>query len=225
MTFSDIKNRVYFLTKTNSTSFPVADIVIAANAAVDHVVALINRCDSRWQWDDTNQSDLPIATTTITSGQADYSLSASHISIDRVEIKDSAGNWTLLRPKDQHDTTDRALSTTTSGIPTEYDKFGSTIMLSPVPNYTQAASLKIYFTRPPVAFDSGDTSEQPGFNPLFHDLVPLWIAYDHAIANGKKAANLIFAAIQQKEAEIREFYALRSRDERSRMAVNRESNK
>lgn len=230
MQYQDIKTKARFLTSTNSASFTDADIVILANNAVEHIEALINASDSRWEFDDTNQTDIPIATATITSGQQDYSLATSHISIDRVEIKDSTGNWRLLTPIDQHDVRFQALAegeTTrsgayyaTNGIPLQYDKMASTIYLFPTPNYTQASSLKIYFTRPPVAFVVGDTSAQPGFNSLFHDLVSYWIAYEFAMANGKANQNTLFQAIQAKEQNMIEFYGLRSRDERPRMGVS-----
>lgn len=222
MDYSTIKTLVYTLTKTNSTSLPDATIVILANNAMERVNQLLLRADSRWQYDDTNQSDLPVATTQVNSGQQDYTLATTHISIDRVEIKSSSGNWTLLTPIDQHDVRFEALAQHLSGggLPIEYDKSGSSIFLYPVPNYTLAAGLKIYFTRPPVAFIAADTIATPGFNPLFHKLVPLWIAYDYALANGLQNANQIFAEITRMEIEIEKFYGERSRDERPGMRVS-----
>lgn len=220
MTYSDIKSLVYFYTKTNSTSLPDATMVILANRALERVVSLINRADSRWEFEDTNQTDLPIATTTITSGQQDYSLATSHLSINRVEIKDTGGKWHLLRPIDRNTVTQEALAEYLgTGTPLEYDKIGSSVFLYPIPNYTQAASLKLYFTRGPIAFDSGDTTDEPGFNSLFHKLVPLWASYDYALANGLKNANQIFEEIVRMEDEVQKFYGMRSRDERGRMIV------
>ena len=40
MTFNDIKAKTYFLTKTNSSSFPIANMVIEANNAVERVASL-----------------------------------------------------------------------------------------------------------------------------------------------------------------------------------------
>ena len=102
----------------------------------------------------------------------------------------------------------------------------------PIPNFTQASSLFIYFSRPPLASDgstgeflTSDTTREPGFAALFHDLVPLWTAYDYVLAKGKQNANLIFAEIIRKENEIAEFYGLRNRDFRSRLVVSSDSNK
>ncbi len=230
MQYQDIKTKARFLTSTNSASFTDADVVILANNAVEHVEALINNADDRWEFDDSNQTDLPIATATITAGQQDYSLATSHISIDRVEIKDLTGNWKKLNPIDQHDIRFQALAEgettrngayySTNGTPLQYDKLANSIFLYPAPNYTQASSLKIYFTRPPVAFLVGDTTAQPGFNPLFHDLIAYWVSYEFAIANGKGNATMLWQTIQEKEQKIYDFYGQRSRDERPRMQVS-----
>lgn len=239
MTYTDIANRTYFLTGTSSSSFSNANLTLATQRATERVVALINRSDSKWQWDDTNQSDLPIALATIVSGQQDYSLATTHLSIDRIEVKDSAGNWTRLDPIDQQllkRDRETALLTyqPTNAIPTEYDIVGASIFLYPVPNYTQVSSLKVYFTRGPLLFSyvlgtftdaTGAVSSSPGFNALFHDLIPLWASYDYALAIGKNNVNQIFTEIQRKEAELIEFYAHRNRDERPNIAVSRDSNK
>lgn len=226
MTFTDIKNRVYFLTHTNSTSYPVADLTSSANRAVERVVMLILRADLRWQYDDTNQTDLPISTTALVSGQKDYSLATTHITIDRAEVKDSTGNWHILQPIDRKDLLDVSLTDykKTNGVPEEFDLVGNSLFLYPSPNYSQAASLKLYFTRPPVAFETDDASETPGFNSLFHDLIPLWVSYDYAFAKGLTNQGSIFAEIQRKESELDEFYGGRNRGYRNRISVSMDSN-
>jgi hypothetical protein len=228
MTLATLKTKIYFLTKTNSTSFGTTDIEQAINNAVEHVVALINKADSRWQWDDNNQTDLPIATTTLTSGQQDYSLSTAHLTIDRIEVKDSAGDWHLLKPIDQQVLKgDRSIALaeykSTTGLPEEYDIIGSSVILYPTPNYTQAASLKFYFTRGPVALSAA--GDIPGFNSLFHDLPAYIVSYEYAVANGLPSANGFFAYIQRREQELNDFYGGRHRDERPRLTVSGESNK
>lgn len=239
MTFADVKNRVYFLTSTSSTSFTDANLTLAIGRALERVVALINGSDSKWQWDDTNQSDLPIATAALVSGQQDYSLATTHQTIDRIEVKPPSGQWTRLKPIDQQLLKrDRnvALSDyqTGGGTPNEYDILGSSVFLYPAPNYSQSASLKIYFTRAPLTFSyvtgllsdgTGSTSSSPGFNSLFHDLVPLWASYDYGLANGKNNTNQIFASITQKERELVDFYGRRDRDARPRLTISTDSNK
>lgn len=230
MTFTQIKNRVYRLTGTNSSSFTDSAMAEEANLAMDHIASLINLHDSLWNYEDTNQTDLPIGKTTITSGQQDYGLSTTHLSIDRVEVKDTSGKRRVLDQIDQQLLKgDRkiALSEYKSGggVPEEYDILGNSIFLYPTPNYTQVESLYVYFTRGPVAFTSADTSAVPGFPSIFHDLVPLWIAYNYGLSKVKGNADRIFVEIQRKEKELISFYQLRNRDIRHKLEVSVDSNK
>ncbi len=210
MTFNDIKAKVYTFTKTNSASFPIADIVIAANTALDRIVSLIIQNDGRWQFDDTNQSDLPIATADIVASQPDYSLAVSHIDITKARAQYPDGTWHTLDPIDQSDEKDNDRYQGT-GLPIAYDKLGKSVFPLPTPNYSLTSALEIHFKRPASYFVVGDTTKTPGFNPLYHDLIPLWIAYEHAIANGRNTATGFLNSIQAKEAGLKEDYANRSK--------------
>lgn len=219
MTYSDIKTLVYQLTSTNSSSFPDATLVVSANNALDRVTSLIMASDGRWQFDDTNQTDFPIATTDVVQNQQDYALSTSHLEITRAEIKDTDGNWHKLTPIDQTDVYNQSLTDfmKTPGVPMYYDKIANSVFLYPIPNYSQDDSLKLYFERGPSYFASNDTTKTPGFNSLFHDLVAFWTAYNFAISNGKSNANMLMAGIQQKEEQLREYYSLRAKDDHVRV--------
>lgn len=237
MTYADLRTLFHKLTKTNTTSVQSAELNAYFQPAEDDVVALINNADSRWQFDDSNYTDLPIATTSLVSGQKDYSLATSHLSIDRVELLPSgASTWELLTPIDQHDIRDTALTAhlPTSGQPLEYDKVGGTVFLYPTPNYSQAASLKIHFTRGALHFDfttstftdaSGSTSSSPGFNSLFHELIALKAARKYAVAKTLANRNDILLDIDRLEQRLTNFYGMRSRDERPRLIAKRDSNK
>lgn len=217
MTISDIVSKTYFLSKTNATSFQAADMLILINNAYERVVSLILSCDNRWQYDDSNNTDLPIATTSLVANQQDYALATTHLEISRVELKNQAGNWSLLQPFDASDVKESLNYVGgISGIPIAYDKLGSSIFLYPPPSYSQAASLKIYFQRGPASFTSGEVTtgtKLPGFNSLYHDLIPLWAAYDYALANGLPNANQLMVEIQRKEEALQNDYNMRSKDE------------
>ena len=216
MTIADIVNRIYFLTKTTADDFSSADMLISINNAYDRVASLIIKVDGRWQWDDTNQTDLPIATTALVSGQSDYSLATSHLEITRVELKDQGGNWSFLNPIDQNDVKIALNQFATSGTPIAYDKLGSSVFLYPIPNYSQDASLKLYFQRGPDKFDSSQVTagtKQPGFSSLYHDLIPLWTAYDYWLVNDPSMTTRILNQITMLEDAIRDDYSSRSKDE------------
>ncbi len=242
MTYDTIRSRFYLLTKTNVSSVPNATLNLYIQPAEDAAAASLLKADAKWQLDDTNRTDLPIATTALVSGQQDYSLAISHLTIDRVEVKDSSGNWTELDQIDQQDLKrDRKTALgayeSISGIPRQYDLVGNSVVLYPTPNYSQSASLKIYFSRTSLKYDystslftdgsgSGPTTDKPGFiNELFHDLIPLHAAYDYCMFNVPELCNGILNAINMKEGDLIEFYGNRNRDRRNGLRGTRDSNK
>src|SRR3990167_7749939 len=266
MKFSEIQSRVFFLTGTTETSYTDTNLTLAVNRAIERVVSLINRNDQKQQYDDSNYTNLPTSTFTITSGQQQYTLASTYLTIDRIEIKDSGGSWKRISQIDQQNLkrgvasvgasgqlsgiqggdVALALGETTpstgrtgaykasTGVPTEYDLIGLRLFFFPVPNYTQAASVRVYFTRTPLLFDysddkfsddTGSASSEPGFNSLFHDIVPLWASYDYGFAKGKQNTNQLFGEITRKEQELVNFYGLRNRDDRARLSISLENNK
>lgn len=216
MTLDQIRTKVYLLTSTSGTDdFPDAMLVAEANNALERVASLIIQSDGRWQWDDYNNTTMPIATTDLIADQQDYALEITHLEITRMEVLDTTNNWHKLIPIDQVDVYQTSLTDylKSSGLPVYYDKIGRVVSLYPKPNYDQEESLKLWFQRPPSYFVTSDTTKVPGFNSLYHDLIPLWIAYNFAIANGKSNAQALMSEIQMREDSLREDYALRAKDD------------
>ncbi len=127
-------------------------------------------------------------------------------------------------------TMDRAEFLKTPGLPQYYDKQGSSLILYPAPDngisVTLAAGLKIYYERGPLVFDyslgtftdnTGSTTSTPGFNPLFHDLIAYWAAFNYCVVNGLPMANGYMAEIDRKEKELIASYSKRDADERTIM--------
>lgn len=229
MQVSDIVAKIYKGTKTDSVSYPASDMLLDINNAYDRVVSLIIKADSKWQWDDENQTDLPIATTALVANQKDYSMSLSFLKILRARVLDATGNWTQLKPKDVEDADYVcSMDSTATGTPKYYDKSSNSIFLGPTPNYSQAASLEVTFQRGPAYYSSGDVStgtKQPGFNSLYHELIPLWVCYDYWLVNDKTQVSGFFTKIQLLESELKMDYAGRNKDEKNVMRSQRESNK
>lgn len=193
-----------------------------SNRALERITVLIREAQGRWQWEDGNNTDFPIATAALVADQQDYALDGtSHFRIERVEVQDSAGNWTKLTPFDQVDIYDQALTDflADTGLPQYYDKLGNSLFLYPTPDYSQAASLKLYFERGPSYFLSSDTIKTPGFNPLFHRLIPMWASYDYD--HTRDGAKELREEIAVMESDLTEFYARRDRDEHTRLTALR----
>lgn len=229
MQISDIIQKIYFLTNTNSDSFQSAQMLVLINNAYNRVVSLIIKSDNKWQWDDSNQTDLPIATAGIFSGQKDYQLSTPFLKIIRTRIKDSSGNWKVLKPIDQADQDyTYKQDSLTPGVPLYYDKYGVSVFLSPTPNYTQDSSIEVTYQRGPNEFTLGDFNtgtKSPGFNSLYHDLIPLWAAFDYWIINDPGISGPLMEQIQLKEQALMQDYGFRGKDDIVRILPGYQNNK
>lgn len=194
------------------------------NEGLNRVASLIISSDGRWQWDDNNNTDFPIGTTTLVDSQQDYSFSVNFLEISRVECLDVNGNWKLLKPIDQADIYDQSLTDflKTAGMPQFYDKIGNSVFLYPKPSSTSVTTtngLKVWFQRPPSYFAVSDTTKQPGFNSMFHRLVALIASRDYAMSKGLSNAKSLAELVQQGEDSIAETYMLRNKDEHIRLGV------
>jgi len=192
------------------------------NEALNRVTSLILRSDGRWQFDDQNNTDLPIGTTnlvtTVGSEQQDYGIAITHLKILGVEVKDAAGNWRQLSPIDQADLMDNSVTDflKTAGLPKYYDKIGNSIFLYPKPlgtAVTATAGLKIRFQRPPSYFVYTDTTKVPGFNSLYHNLLAAIACRDYAIDKVLPSAKGFQEQVVIMENDLVEDYALRNKDE------------
>ena len=240
MQFSDTSNFLGILqnidfwilgsSATASTDYAAADKTRQVNNWYNRVVSLILQADGRWEWDDTNHTDLPIATTALVADQQDYEITgATFLKITRVEVKNNAGDYQRISPISQQDKKHIALSEykETAGMPQEYDKLGNSIFLYPKiasAQVTLAAGLKVYFQRNVSLFAATDTTKVPGFAEPFHEILAMGAARDYCIANDMQSRVAILdKEITKIEAEIIKFYAQRDRDEKTRMTLAREN--
>lgn len=135
-----------------------------------------NNCGG-WQWDDSNNTDLPQSTTNIVSGQNRYAIPSEALTISRLEVKDANGSWVKLAPflKEKERLAISDLEEK-SGTPTHYFLVNDTIQLYPKPDYASTNGLKVYFDRNAVDFAYNDTTKTPGIPSPFHGLYPLGMA-------------------------------------------------
>jgi len=225
----DIISDITFLltgSYATTTDFHINGKTRCVNRWYNRVVSLILQADNRWEWDDTNQTDLPIATTTLVASQQDYQISGvTFLRINRVEVLNNAGDYQQINPISQQDLRGTALSEykETAGMPQEYDLIGDSFFLYPKPasaSVTLTAGLKVYFQRNVVAFTTTDTTAVPGFAEPFHRILSFGAAMDYAIANNLTSKISIFQnEINKLEAGLIEFYSNRHRDSKVRMRL------
>ena len=210
-----------FLLGTDSTSYALTDKARNVNRWYYRVGTWIWNATRRWEFDDSNLTTHPIATTTLVADQQDYSLPTTALKLIGVSVKNSSGDFYKLLPFDQSDTTlDRAEFMDTSGLPQYYDLVGDAIFLYPAPasgSVTLSAGLKIYFLREFDAFASTDTTQEPGFSENFHRLLSYGGSLDFCLANApafNDKASAFRQEIELMKRELEKFYGGRNDDER-----------
>jgi len=210
---------------TDTTDYPLKEKARNCNRWLDRVVSLILQADNRWQWDDTNQTDLPIATTSLVANQQDYSIStAGFLRILKVECKNSAGNWIALKQIDINQLKGTAMSEyrKIAGTPAEFDLLGESVFLYPKPSYTSSGGLKVYFQRVPDYFAADDTDQEPGFAAPFHRILSYGAALDYAIAKEMQGKiPLLQNEINKLEVALIDFYSTRNRDFKQRITLEK----
>lgn len=239
MQFSDTSTKqgliedITFWTGMDTTQYATADRTRNINRHLMDVVTEILKSDGAWEYDDTDKTDLPSLTTTLVASQQDYELPKSLttnpttlqggstagaiLKIHRVEVKDASGIWTKLEQLDQREI-GQALDEfqKNDGLPRFYDVRGNIIFLYPQPasaSVTLSAGLKIHITREPYMFLATDTTKEPGFAEPFHRILSYGASMDWLLSKNQsaKAANLK-TLIDEKMANLRDFYGGRNRD-------------
>lgn len=201
------------------------DFTARINRSYDKLATKIMSVDGRWQFDDSNYTDLPIGSTSLVSGQQDYTLDVEYLDIEKVVALDSAGNKVILKPFDINDPIAKVYLTninTVGGVPLYYDKFGGTLMLHPIPNYNKSLGLVVYFRRKPSYFAYTDTTKAVGVPAIFHRYLSLNASLDYAMSKELSIAGGVMRGgfktgllmmVSEMEDMIEDFYSKRSKDE------------
>jgi len=203
---------------TDTSQYPIVQFIRNANVWYRKAGSWIKGASGTWEYDDSNWTDLPEATTTLVATQQDYSLDVVMQEVERVEVKDSKGNYYQLTPLDQSQIKGTALSEfyETDGLPKYYDIRGFSIFLYPAPaaaSVTTSEGLKIYFSRDIKEFSVTDTSTEPGFNHDYHRIVSLGSAYDYCLSNGiTDRKKEIRGELEVYKEELTKMSAMRHRD-------------
>lgn len=204
------------LLPTDTTSYPINDFTRSANQALKLVNQIIWSCTGEWEFDDSNYTTLPNATTDLVADQQDYQIPSYAQKIDRLEVMDDAGDWQKVIPFDKG-MTKEALEEIYSdtGLPEYYDMVGNSITLYPTPDAdtcTLTNGLKLYFSREMDEFAVTDTTKEPGFLPDFHRMISLNAALDWAMPKGLSVISSLQNQIKEMKDNIKMFYGGRDRD-------------
>jgi len=144
------------------------------NMTLSKLWAKIHSATGNWAYDDSNQTDLPIATTNLYKAQETYEIPSKALSIQRLEVQDETGNWTVLKPL--------IMSEFPSAIDEFYDNdanpiyyrvVGNILELFPATNYDKIDGLKMYYDRASTEFLISDKIKESGIHSQLQYMIPL----------------------------------------------------
>ncbi len=213
---------------SDSNTYPLKDKARNVNAWLDRVVSLILQSDGKWEWQDLNESNLPIGTQNLVSGTQEYSINTTYLKIRAVAVKDPNGVFHYLDRIDEKSPTPGAIALTdssnTSGTPIAYALVGKYIVLNRKPNYTQSNGIQIYAQTDETYFASNDTTATPGFAKQFHRILSFGAALDYAIKHelSDKVISRLQDRIDKLEAGLMEYYSSRDQDRKISLSLETE---
>lgn len=204
-----------------------------ANSAFDEFVLLAFQSQGTWRYDDSNQTDYPIITGDLVSGQRDYPLVADEtgnliLEVVQVEVASPSGVFSKISPIDvpgDDNSSSFYDGQNTSGTPTRYGKLGNGVFLDPVPNYALAAGIKLYVSREPSYFTYTDTTKKPGVPGTLHKWFAIRPAEEYARRDALANYQAIVGERLRLEENIKTYFSARNRDEKPRFTITRENNR
>lgn len=178
---------------TNVNNFPLTQKTVYANMAMREIWGDVFSAYGGWVFDDSNLTDLPIATADLVANQQFYALPITNLShIVALEFQNVGGTWIPLSPITIEKIHDNGYADSeflkTAAVPMFYRPLATGLRLYPPANFSQSQSLRVHFSRDISTFVPTDTTKVPGFDPLYHEGVSIFIALKYAQAKGLSVA-------------------------------------
>jgi len=222
MTISQIGARISFLTGLGTDIYLPEDRLISINANYDKLHSIILESQDEWDFDDSNATDLPIATTNLTINVGTYALPATIYKLNKLEINYGSG-FVKANPLDLNETNlseDEVLAEVTVESP-RYRVFGQTIKFYPTPTASVTGGIKLYFNREVAEFTSAEVTtgtKKPGLDRLWHDYIAIGASLDGAIKFDLKNQISLTNKLADLEARIRKYYGDKNIDRKYKIS-------
>lgn len=215
--------------RVDANQWLISKIVASVNNYLDLVTGYAIGADRRFQWDNTNQTDLPIGTTNLIANQANYSFLTDEdgnqiVTLTRIDIQDPNGVWRQLKLIDQTDITGFGLDSTlaTPTLPMYYDKIADNIIrLYPAPATSVTAGLKFYFQRTSPYFTAASTTQTTGFSALLDRGFIVAAALDGAGVLGLQTLSYLEGEMTKESQKMINYFARnRNNDDTMQITTN-----
>jgi len=213
-------------------SLAIEDSTRLLNFAMDNYSYIALTASKRWKFDDETNTDFPIATATLNSGEESIPLETSFLIVDEVQITGNDGNYVKLTPIEEANMDEAqvlAVKYSTDGMPQYYDYDSHSLFLYPQSNATR--TVKVLHRRATNYFDTTDTTATVGIPRIHHEYLPLKAAYSLSLrTNDPNLPNIrnelmLWEGNEDSGGKIRNFYSKRDNNSTGRLKANVESNK
>lgn len=221
MTINEIRAKVRELTNTTANDYSDASLIRDLNSEASMVQINILRDRGVLEHDDSNYSDLPIATFSVVAGQnaykitqdedANYILTKHKITLLRDGKRVDIPRVTVAEGQQS------PLENTETGFPREYYEVGKSIVFSPTPDRSMTG--QVWFDRELDQILTSDTTKELGIPRAYHNLVAYRVAYNYAIDKSLPNENSILRRIQMEEDRLSQYEENRRGDEQCVISV------
>ena len=203
-TQSELIEHLRFITGENSNSLPEADAVRLLNFGLDNYTHLAFTADGKWQIDEAENTDMPVATATLSSGAYQLPLDERFLAISFAEIEDAAGNRTALSKFDRSLDGRVTIKTTETGQPSAYDYDAKvlTFDLYADADYT----VRVFFTRPFRHLVVGDSDQVTDISTIQTDYVVNHAAHRLSLRTGNEHRSQLKQELIQGAKDIQDDY-------------------
>lgn len=202
---------------TSDLTFPLVKKARFANKVTKNIWTWIYKAYGGWQYDNSENTTLPIALTAINSGQVDYDVPEEAKTIRGIDILPSATATvyqplTLITEEEIRDMgqAEASFLSTSTGVPRYYRPIGKSIKFYPAANYSVANGIQITVDRNENTFTAiGNDTRQPGFDANYHEAVGVGMALEYAKINHLSSQRGLQADMDKFEQAIKLDYSSR----------------
>jgi hypothetical protein len=185
------------------------------NVWYQKVVTMIIASQDDWEWDDSNNTDYPIATTPLVSGQRDYvfpgSLKILKIKKVLISYDGTEASEVQATPVDSGAYPGPLLDTDFAATQPFYDPKANSVWIYPKAT-SSTGYLKVEFFREPTEFTTSSTTTEPGFDEPFHRMLSLGASYDYCSIKGLPQAATYAQQLQEYELRLKQYYGKKNND-------------
>lgn len=210
----DTTQLAYFTTLSNEVLYNIVSEILASQDA--------------WDFDDSNHGDYPIATTPMVAGQRDYGLPTDYkvLGIKRVDVTYDGSNYYPASHIDSSQfgqigntiTEDNNFSDTQPA----YDLKSNSVWVYPLATAAQVAAgakVRIEYIRATDAFTTADTTQEPGIDRVWHELVPLGAAMKYAVFRNMENSRSLKVLYDEGIEKLRQYYSRKNRDDNTTLST------